>query len=389
MSGDSNVRRRKIMDGFPVATPATPTRVEVEIARTSASRRKLSLALVCLLALAAVSCDRLQQQLIERRAEGLLEGDRQDWLSDGALHVILCGTGSPLPDPARAGSCTAVIAGERLFLVDVGLGSQEKIQLWRVPRANLTGIFLTHFHSDHIGELGEVVMQSWLAGRRKTLPVYGPPGVEQVVFGFQQAYALDASYRIAHHGEEALPAAGAKSRARRVEIGEDGSAPILDEGGLRVSAIRVDHQPVTPAYGYRFEYGRRAVVVSGDTSRSANLVRHARGADLLVHDVLAADLIEPLSGFIAARGEKRLARLMRDIIEYHASPADAALVASESGVHMVVFTHLVPPVPSLLASRIFLQGIEDRDSPQVVLGEDGMHFTLPPNSEEILREDLD
>jgi ribonuclease Z len=339
--------------------------------------------------LATPSCDRLQQRLVERRAEDMLEGDRQDWLSDGALHVILCGTGSPLPDLARAGPCTAVIAGERLFLVDAGLGSQEKLQLWRVPRANLAGILLTHFHSDHIGELGEVVMQSWLAGRRTTLPVYGPPGVEQVVFGFQQAYALDTGYRIAHHGEEALPPAGAKSRARRVQIGEDGSAPVLEEGGLRVTAIRVDHRPVEPAYGYRFEYGGRAAVVSGDTARSANLVRHTRGADLLVHDVLAAHLIESLSGFVAERGGERLTKLMGDIVEYHANPADAAFVAGESGVRMVVFTHLVPPAPSSLASRFFLHGIEDRNSPQVVLGRDGMHFTLPPNSEKILREELD
>ena len=356
---------------------------------SSAASRKLSLALVCLVVLATPSCDRLQQRLIERRAEEMLQGDRQDWLSDGALHVILCGTGSPLPDLARAGSCTAIIAGERLFLVDVGLGSQENLQLWRVPRADLAGIFLTHFHSDHIGELGEVVMQSWLAGRRGVLPVYGPPGVEQVVFGFQQAYALDASYRITHHGEEALPPSGAKSRARRIEIGEDGSAPVFDEGGLRVTAIRVDHDPVTPAYGYRFEYAGRIAVVSGDTARSANLVRHTRGADLLVHDVLAAHLIEQLSGFVAERGNQRLAKLMGDIIEYHASPEDAAFVASESGVRMVVFTHLVPPVPSFLASRFFLHGIEETNSPQVVLGEDGMHFTLPPDSQKILRDELD
>jgi ribonuclease Z len=341
------------------------------------------------LVLGSTSCDRLQQRLIERRAEDMLQGDRQDWLSDGALHVILCGTGSPLPDPGRAGPCVAVIAGKRLFLVDTGLGSQEKLQLWRVPRANLAGVFLTHFHSDHIGELGEIVMQSWVAGRNDPLPVYGPPGVGQVVRGFQRAYALDTSYRIAHHGEEALPPAGAKSRPRRIEIGEAGAAPVLDKGGLRVTAIRVDHEPVEPAFGYRFDYGGRAVVVSGDTARSENLARHARGADLLIHDVLAAHLIESLSGFVAERGEERLAKLMNDIIDYHASPADAAFVAAESGVGALVFTHLVPPVPSLLASRIFMHGLEDTSSLEVVLGQDGMHFTLPPDSEEIVREKLD
>jgi len=123
--------------------------------------------------------------------------------------------------------------------------------------------------------------------------------------------------------------------------------------------------------------------------RSTNLIRHARGVDLLVHDVLAAHVIESLGGFLSERGAERLARLTGDIVEYHASPADAAAVGREAGARMVVFTHMVPPVPSMLASRIFLHGIEDTSSPQIVLGQDGMHFTMPPGSTEILSEDLD
>jgi len=353
------------------------------------ANRSACLLLLCAALLALASCDRLQQRLIQRGAERAAQGDRQDWLSDGGLHVVLCGTGSPLPDLERAGSCAAVIAGERLFLVDVGLGSWENVQLWRLPRQKLAGVFLTHFHSDHIGELGEVVLQSWLAGRQDPLPVYGPPGVDQVVSGFQQAYALDTGYRITHHGREILPPAGAEMRAHTVEIGEDGSAPVLDRGGLRITAIRVDHQPVDPAYAYRFEYAGRTTVVSGDTVRSENLIRHARGVDLLIHDVLAAHVIESLTESLAEHEAKRLAKLTADIIEYHASPAEAAAVAREAGAQMVVFTHLVPPVPAILASRVFLHGVEETDSPQVVLGRDGMHFTLPPGSQEILREDLD
>jgi ribonuclease Z len=345
--------------------------------------------LSCVAMLVIASCDRLQQQLIRRGAERAAQGDRQDWLSDGALHLVLCGTGSPLPDLERAGSCAAVIAEDQFFLVDVGLGSWENVQLWRLPRQNLAGVLLTHFHSDHIGELGEVGLQSWLAGRRDPLPVYGPPGVDQVVSGFQRAYALDTGYRIAHHGEEILPPAGAQMRAHRIELGEDGSALVLDRGDLRITAIRVDHQPVDPAYAYRFEYAGRSTIVSGDTARSANLTRHARDVDLLVHDVLAAHVIESLTEHLAERRAERLARLTADIIEYHASPADAVAVAREAGARMVVFTHLVPPVPAIFASRIFLHGIEETDSPQVVLGRDGMHFILAPDSRQILRQDLD
>jgi ribonuclease Z len=359
------------------------------IRSSSTTSRNACLILLCATMLALASCERLQQRVIERGAEKAAQGDRQDWLSDGALHLVLCGTGSPLPDLERAGSCAAVIAGEHLFLVDVGLGSWENVQLWRLPRKQLAGVFLTHFHSDHIGELGEVALQSWLAGRRDPLPVYGPPGVDQVVSGFQQAYALDTGYRIAHHGQEVLPPGGAEMRANTIELGDDGSALVLDRDGLRITAIRVDHQPVEPAYAYRFEYAGRTAVVSGDTARSVNLIRHARDVDLLVHDVLAAHVIESLTGALAEHKAERLAKLTSDIIEYHASPAEAAAVARDAGARMVVFTHLVPPVPAILASRVFLHGIEETDSPQVVLGRDGMHFTLPAGSQEILRQDLD
>src|SRR6185295_9758423 len=102
----------------------------------------------------------------------------------------------------RAGPCTAVLAGGHFVLVDVGPGSWRQVALQRLPRARLDSVLLTHFHSDHIGELGEAVMQSWVSGRRLPLNVFGPPGVEQVVDGFRTAYAFDTQYRVAHHGAE-------------------------------------------------------------------------------------------------------------------------------------------------------------------------------------------
>ncbi|MGH7819332.1 MAG: MBL fold metallo-hydrolase, partial [Candidatus Binatia bacterium] len=203
---------------------------------------------ILLLALALLTaCDRLQTFLTERAADELFAGDRTEWLADGALHVVLCGTGSPLADPDRAGPCTAIMADGKLFLVDVGPGSWENVQRWRLPRASLTGVLLTHFHSDHIGELGEVTMQSWLAGRKRPLTVYGPPGVERVVDGFREAYAQDTRYRIDHHGAEAMPPDGARLEARVLEGGEGGVAAVLDSGSLRVVAFPVDHRPVVPA----------------------------------------------------------------------------------------------------------------------------------------------
>jgi len=181
-----------------------PTRFGSE---TAPGRRfpKGANALLCLLLAGSLGCDAVVGRTIEAAVERQRSAGHTEWLDDGALHVVLCGTGSPLPDPTSAAACTAVVAGGRVSVVDVGPGSQEVAQLIGLPRAALGGVLLTHFHSDHIGELGEWAMQSWVAGRKEAFRVFGPPGVARVAGGFQQAYGLDDEYRIAHHGLDNMP----------------------------------------------------------------------------------------------------------------------------------------------------------------------------------------
>jgi ribonuclease Z len=216
--------------------------------------RPWALAAVAAAVLGLLGCQDWLDGMVEGRIRDGLRGERTDWLDDGALHLVLCGTGTPLPAADRAGPCAAVLAGGRFFLVDVGPGSHENLQLWRLPRSQLSGVLLTHFHSDHIGELGEVVFQSWTAGRAQPLDVYGPPGVARVVRGFDTAYALDRGYRVAHHGEQAMPAAAGRAVARTFQV-SDRPISIYERDGLRIRAFAVDHDPVAPAVGYRFEYG--------------------------------------------------------------------------------------------------------------------------------------
>lgn len=332
------------------------------------------------IALAAAGCDQIETRIIERAASRALTGDRNDLLDDGNLHVVFCGTGSPLPDPGRAGPCTAVLAGGHFVLVDVGPGAMKQVALERLPRARLEAVLLTHFHSDHIGELGEAVVQSWIAGRTAPLHVYGPPGVEQVAAGFHQAYAFDAQYRVAHHGEDAMPAAAAVPAATTVTLPEaNGTATVFEEDGLRVTAFAVDHAPVAPAYGYRFDYRGRSVVISGDTKKSANLTTHAEGVDLLVHEGLAAHMIEPVARYAREAGLTRWAKLTSDIPTYHTTPIEAAEIAKAANVRMLAFTHMVPPLTNVIARRLFLRGVSDTWNGPVQLGHDGMHFTLAPN----------
>src|SRR5215472_9898701 len=187
------------------------------------------------------------------------------------LAVLLVGTGSPLPDKSRAGPCTMVAVGDRLFIVDAGFDSARNLMLWRVPLDRVAGILITHLHSDHIPELGELRLQTWVAGRKSHLPVYGPPGIEQVVEGFNEAYALDAGYRTKHHGAAMLPPDAVALEPHVIVIGSHPTATVIDSDGLRITAIRVKHNPANPAYGYRFDFVGRSVVVSGDTAPDNDL----------------------------------------------------------------------------------------------------------------------
>lgn len=301
------------------------------------------------------------------------------------LSVLLCGTGSPLPDPDRAGPCAMVAAGERLYVVDVGFGSVQKLLQWRIPMKQIAAVLLTHMHSDHIPELGEIRLQTWVAGRSQHLPVYGPPGVGRVVAGFEEVYALDSAYRTLHHGADFLPIAAAPMEAHPVPIpAGQTTAVVLAQDGLKITAIRVDHGPVKPAYGYRFDYHGRSIVISGDTAPDHDLAEAAKGADVLVHEALQPEMVAVLGSALAKSGNTRAAKIMHDIPGYHTSPVDAARIANEAGVTRLVYTHLLPPLPVSAARRLFLEGVADVRPNGVEIGDDGLLLRLPANSDAIM-----
>jgi ribonuclease Z len=300
------------------------------------------------------------------------------------LSVLLCGTGSPLPDRQRAGPCALVAAGERLYVVDAGIGSVRNLLLWRVPLDEVKGVLLTHFHSDHIAELGELRLQTWVAGRTRHMPVYGPPGVERVVAGFEEAYALDSGYRTEHHGAKFLPPGAAPMDAHVVAIPANARTGLaLDEDGLRITAIRVNHGPVKPAYGYRFDYRGRSIVISGDTSADEDLAHAAKGADVLVHEALQPEMVGALGDAMNAAGKWRAAKIMHDIPGYHTSPVDAARIANDAGVERLVYTHLLPPLPNAAARNLFLDGVSAVRPEGVEIGHDGLLIRLPAGSKAI------
>ncbi|MBI1814036.1 MAG: MBL fold metallo-hydrolase [Deltaproteobacteria bacterium] len=306
-------------------------------------------------------------------------------LGDDALRVLLCGTSSPMPHPTRAKACVAVFAAGRFWVVDTGLGSWNRLAQWQVDGRNIGGILLTHFHSDHIGELGEFNLQTWAAGRPGPLRVFGPPGVERVVAGFTEAYALDSGYRTAHHGAALLPPDVGRLEAVVIAGPAEGAGPtvVVREGGLTITAFAVNHQPVSPAYGYRFDYQGRSVVVSGDTVKDAGLIAVAKGADVLVHEAQANHIVAMMREEAEKTGRTRIAKILHDIPSYHTSPVQAAEAANEAGVKFLVLYHLTPPPPVALVERAFVRGIDAVRPRDWVLADDGLLVTLPVGSNAI------
>jgi ribonuclease Z len=339
---------------------------------------KRSLAAFLAVATCAIGC----QRLIDRQVDRTLTRVDESVLRSPDLQVVLCGTGSPLVDPDRAAACTAVIAGGHFFLVDVGPGSASVVNLANLPLDHLEGVLLTHFHSDHIGDLGEATTQSWIAGRSQPLDVYGPTGVAAVVDGFGAAYAADVDARVLHHGDSYMPRAASGAVAHEIALpdseGPQADAVVFDRDGLRITMFRVDHDPVRPAVGYRFDFGGRSVVVSGDTKKSASVAAHAKGADLLVHEALAAEFTARAVEGAKRLGMTRLAKLAGDIPGYHTTPREAGEVAAEAGVAHLVLTHLVPAPNNFILRRAFKSGASEAFGGEVTVGEDGMRFALAP-----------
>jgi ribonuclease Z len=323
----------------------------------------------------------LALRVMERVLARTMAADPIAELPDG-LHVLLCGAGGPLPDPVRSGPCAAVIAGQTLVVVDAGTGGARNLQRLGFTPGRISALFLTHFHSDHIDGLGEMAMLRWTgAANREPLPVRGPAGVEEVVAGFTRAYQQDVAYRVAHHGPETVPPSGAGMTAQPFALPAPGEAPVVFESnGLRVTAFAVDHDPVRPAVGYRFEYGGRSLVVSGDTAKSANLEAQAKGVDLLVHEALAPQLVMRLHDAALAAGRANIAKITTDIPDYHTTPVEAAEIARAAGAKHLLFYHVVPPLPLPGLDRVFLEGVSDAYSGGVTLGRDGTLISLPKGS---------
>jgi ribonuclease Z len=268
------------------------------------------------------------------------------------IEVTLLGTGSPVPDPDRAGPATLVRAGGHTLLVDCGRGVQMRLAAAGAGAGALTALLLTHLHSDHIADLGDLLITRWITDFGPDpvpLRIIGPPGTAEVVDATLQAFSFDIGYRLAHHPDLAGPPA--------IEVHEYIEGVVWQSDDLSVRAAPTDHRPVAPTIGFRIEHGGASVVLAGDTVPCASLDELAQGAGALVHTVIRRDLVDAMP----------LQRI-RDICDYHSSVEQAADTAARADVGILVMTHMVPAVSPgdydewrALAATVFPRQIEIGD----------------------------
>ena len=326
---------------------------------------------------------RVMGNAIERNT--LMLQEKIEPLGGDNLDIVFCGTASPMGGADRAQSCIAVLAGPHFYLIDAGPRAASRLGLLGLPLGRLDGIMLTHFHSDHIGGLGEIHLLSWVAGRKGRLSVYGGPGVENVVTGFNESYGLDYIYRSEHHGTDLLNPQDAGMRPRLIEM-EGDSAQVVAQDGLSIRALRVVHEPIAPAYGYVISWRGRTVVISGDTVKLESVGAASRDADVLIHEALAPDLVERMARALNKAGNLRLARVLRDTLDYHTTPKEAAELANDANVRLLVLSHLAPTPANRLVERAFLREaakLRSVRSGELMLAYDGLHLRLPADSRAI------
>jgi ribonuclease Z len=273
--------------------------------------------------------------------------------------VTLLGTGSPIPEVDRFGPSILVQAGSQTLVFDVGRGAHQRLAQTGLTAGQVDAVFLTHLHSDHIIGIPDLWLTGWLSRQNRPWAVFGPSGTARMMDALKLAFSADIQARVKESGGLLLPV-GAEVSARDIEPGV-----VYEHDGLRVTAIRVDHGAIAPAYGYRIDFSGRSVVLSGDTRVSPALIEAATGTQLIIHEV-----------FQASDALLRDNPAMAQIKKLHVDAAEAGSIFQRVRPSLAVYSHIILRGVSI---DDLVKRTRARYTGPLVVGEDLMRFIVGEN----------
>ncbi|MAF48196.1 MAG: MBL fold metallo-hydrolase [Rhodospirillales bacterium] len=246
------------------------------------------------------------------------------------MQITLLGTGTPTPNPDRRGPSQVIHAGAENILVDCGSGVVTRLHETGIRPPEINHLLITHHHSDHYIDLDHFIITRWIFGDDRPLNVYGPPRQKEMIENIMRLHEYDLKIRVAHQGTaRPLP---------EVIVHEFDEGEVLELDGLKVTAFRVEHPPIDYAFGFRFDAKDRGIVLSGDTRPCENLVKHAHGADLLVHECMHAAKMP----FIPGSGWESAEQRLEAMALYHTFPEQIGMVARDAAPKLLVTSHMNP-----------------------------------------------
>ena len=273
--------------------------------------------------------------------------------------LILLGTGGgPTPKPNRSAAAQVVVVNGASYVVDCGNGVARQMILAKLKLASLRSVFITHHHSDHNADYGNLLLLAWGTDLAHKVDTYGPPPLSDMTRQFLALNDYDIRTRIADEGRPPL-----KDLIIPHEISADGV--VMQDDNVKVTAALVEHPPVSPAFAYRFDCPDRSIVFSGDTHPSRNLVKLAQGADVLVHEVMHLPSLEAL---IAT--ETNAKTLREHLLASHSTTEQVGRIATEAGVKTLVLSHFVPGGYPFLKDEVWYDAVRPYYSGNLVVGRD-------------------
>jgi ribonuclease BN (tRNA processing enzyme) len=273
--------------------------------------------------------------------------------------LILLGTGGgPRPRKANSASAQVILVNEVAYVIDCGDGVARQLVAAGVRLSQLRHILLTHQHSDHNADYGNLILLAWTAGLKTRVDCWGPPPLQQMTRHFMEMNAYDIRTRIEDEGRVPL-----QPLVHVHELEKGG--PVFEDENVRVRATLVEHPPVVPAFGYRFDAADRSFVISGDTKPSERLIELARGADVLVHEALYPAGVDRLVAAVP-----NASALKQSILSHHTTAQDAGRVAKAAGVKTLVLSHFVPPDDPTITDQMWIDAARTHFDGRIVVGKD-------------------